>query len=113
MRANQIQASVPAPVASLPPREPMPSVHFSMARTVHFSKAIDTRRNGERFRRKRPHPLRLGPCPEPLPRILVPFVPSAEPAPWPRPPCRRSLHSVGDRDGAQPPARPDARVYSE
>ena len=37
MRANQIQASVPAPVASLPPREPMPSVHFSMARTVHFS----------------------------------------------------------------------------
>ena len=42
MRANQIQASVPAPVASLPPREPMPSVHFSMARTVHFSMAIDT-----------------------------------------------------------------------
>ena len=31
MRANQIQASVPAPVASLPPREPMPTVHFSMA----------------------------------------------------------------------------------
>ena len=43
MRANQIQASVPAPVASLPPREPMPSVHFSMARTVHFSMAIDMR----------------------------------------------------------------------
>ena len=31
MRANQIQASVPAPVASLPLREPMSSVHFSMA----------------------------------------------------------------------------------
>ena len=42
MRANQIQASVPAPVASLPPREPMPTVHFSMARSVHFSMAIDT-----------------------------------------------------------------------
>ena len=42
MRANQIQASVPAPVASLPPREPMPSVHFSMARSVHLSMAIDT-----------------------------------------------------------------------
>ena len=41
MRANQIQASVPAPVASLPPREPMPTVHFSMARSVHFSMAID------------------------------------------------------------------------
>ena len=44
MRANQIQASVPAPVASLPPREPMSTVHFSMARSVHFSMAIDTRR---------------------------------------------------------------------
>ena len=43
MRANQILASVPAPVASLPPREPMPSVHFSMARSVHFSMAIDSR----------------------------------------------------------------------
>ena len=42
MRANQILASVPAPVASLPPREPMPSVHFSMARSVHFSMAIDS-----------------------------------------------------------------------
>ena len=42
MRANQIQASVPAPVASLPPRGPMPTVHFSMARSVHFSMAIDT-----------------------------------------------------------------------
>ena len=41
MRANQIQASVPAPVASLPPREPMPTVHFSMAGSVHFSMAID------------------------------------------------------------------------
>ena len=42
MRDDQIQASVPAPVASLPPREPMPTVHFSMARSVHFSMAIDT-----------------------------------------------------------------------
>ena len=41
MRDDQIQASVPAPVASLPPREPMPTVHFSMARSVHFSMAID------------------------------------------------------------------------
>ena len=28
MRDDQIQASVPAPVASLPPREPMPTVHL-------------------------------------------------------------------------------------
>ena len=42
MRGDQIQASVPAPVASLPPREPMSTVHFSMARSVHFSMAIDT-----------------------------------------------------------------------
>ena len=42
MKGDQIQASVPAPVASLPPRGPIPSVHFSMARSVHFSMAIDT-----------------------------------------------------------------------
>ena len=41
MKGDHIQASVPAPVASLPPREPIPSVHFSMARTVHLSMAID------------------------------------------------------------------------
>ena len=41
MKGDQIQASVPAPVASLPPRGPIPSVHFSMARSVHFSMAID------------------------------------------------------------------------
>ena len=49
MRANQIQASVPAEGAKRPKRGPMPTVHFSMARTVHFSMAIDTmgsRRNG-------------------------------------------------------------------
>ena len=31
LRDDQIQASVSAPVASLPPREPMQTVHFSMA----------------------------------------------------------------------------------
>ena len=59
MRDDQIQASVPAPVASLPPREPMPTVHFSMARSVHFSMAIDrskgraarTRSSGRLMRR--------------------------------------------------------------
>ena len=45
MKGDQIQASVPAPVASLPPRGPIPSVHFSMARSVHFSMAIDTPRH--------------------------------------------------------------------
>ena len=43
MKGDHIQASVPAPVASLPPRQPIPSVHFSMARSVHLSMAIDTR----------------------------------------------------------------------
>ena len=43
MRGDQIQAPVPAPVASLPPREPVPAVHFSMARSVHFSVALDSR----------------------------------------------------------------------
>ena len=42
MKGDHIQASVPAPVASLPPRQPIPSVHFSMARSVHLSMAIDT-----------------------------------------------------------------------
>ena len=41
MKGDHIQASVPAPVASLPPRQPIPSVHFSMARSVHLSMAID------------------------------------------------------------------------
>ena len=44
MKGDHIQASVPAPVASLPPRQPIPSVHFSMARSVHLSMAIDSRR---------------------------------------------------------------------
>ena len=39
MKGDHIQASVPAPVASLPPRQPIPSVHFSMARSVHLSMA--------------------------------------------------------------------------
>ena len=43
MKGDHIQASVPAPVASLPPRQPIPSVHFSMAGSVHLSMAIDTR----------------------------------------------------------------------
>ena len=42
MKGDHIQASVPAPVASLPPRQPIPSVHFSMARSVHLSMAIDS-----------------------------------------------------------------------
>ena len=35
-----------APVASLPSRELPESVHFSMARSVHFSVAIDKRCSG-------------------------------------------------------------------
>ena len=46
MKGDHIQASVPAPVASLPQRQPIPSVHFSMARSVHLSMAIDTTTSG-------------------------------------------------------------------
>ena len=49
MKGDHIQASVPAPVASLPPRQPIPSVHFSMARSVHLSMAIDSRVTGNRI----------------------------------------------------------------
>ena len=38
---DHIQAPVSAPVTSLLPRQPIPSVHFSMARSVHLSMAID------------------------------------------------------------------------
>ena len=39
MRASQLPASRPAPVATLPPRGGFPTLTFSVARTLTFSKA--------------------------------------------------------------------------
>ena len=41
MMGVRTPSGAPAPVAPLPPRRLPKSVHFSMARSVHFSVAID------------------------------------------------------------------------
>ena len=42
MMGVRTHPGAPAPVAALPPRQLPKSVHFSMARSVHFSVAIDS-----------------------------------------------------------------------